>query len=53
MQEKIIEDPEKLEKTMNAARWRPTSYEYGSRGNLELYGVSDHGVKATISTQPR
>ena len=52
-QEKVVEDPVKLEKTMNAARWRPTNYEYGARGNLELFGISEHGIKATITKQPR
>ena len=49
----MVEDPVKLEKTMNAARWRPTNYEYGARGNLELFGISEHGIKATITKQPR
>uniref|UniRef100_A0A7S0MYC7 Uncharacterized protein n=1 Tax=Cryptomonas curvata TaxID=233186 RepID=A0A7S0MYC7_9CRYP len=51
--EKIPDDPSRFEKTMNDARWRPTNYEYGSRGSLELFGVCDHGIKATITKQPR
>mmetsp|Transcript_70097 Transcript_70097/g.146173 ORF Transcript_70097/g.146173 Transcript_70097/m.146173 type:complete len:136 (-) Transcript_70097:168-575(-) len=46
-EEKPISEEET--KRMLAAAFRTTSQEYGSRGSLELFGVAEHGTKASIT----
>lgn len=48
-EEKVQVDPELLAKQVARSMFQTTAYEYGSRGSLELFGVSQHGVKATIT----
>jgi hypothetical protein len=47
--ETIVEDPVNFEKTMNAALLRPVNYEYDSRGNLEMFGISDMGFSESAT----